>query len=129
MCSHSSLRHALPTNLALLQLERIFEGPARGESFSRRIIKLIHNRAWRGWTRVGRGGIGAFLFFCERQQRVAQALGLDSPSITLPSLQFPGLLCFGAGAFNLILPAGLSFEAFLGATLMVESSSLATEAG
>lgn len=51
------------------------------------------------------------------------------PSITLPSRQFPGLFCFGAGVFSLIFPAGLSFATFLGATLMVESSSLATEAG
>lgn len=37
---------------------------------------------------------------------------LGVPSITLPSRQFPGLLCFGAGFFNLIL----------GVTLIVSSS-------
>lgn len=53
---------------------------------------------------------------------------LDLPSITLPSRQLPGLLCFGAGFFSLIVVWGLSFVSFLGATLMVDSSSLAREA-
>jgi hypothetical protein len=39
----------------------------------------------------------------------------------------PGLLCFGAGFFNLIVPLGLSLVSFFGATLMV-SSSLARDA-
>jgi hypothetical protein len=52
------------------------------------------------------------------------------PSITLPSRQFPGLLCFGAGFFSLSVPFGLSLGSFLvGATLMVDSSSLGTMAG
>jgi hypothetical protein len=50
------------------------------------------------------------------------------PSITLPSRQLPGLLCFGAGFFSLIVPFDFSLASFLGATLMVDSSSLATEA-
>jgi len=49
------------------------------------------------------------------------------PSITLPSRQFPGLLCFGAGFFNLIVPFGLSFDSFFGATLIVDSSSLGAD--
>jgi hypothetical protein len=44
---------------------------------------------------------------------------IDLPSITLPSRQFPGLLCFGAGFFNLIL----------GATLIVSSSLAAADRG
>jgi hypothetical protein len=48
-----------------------------------------------------------------------------SPSITLPSRQLPGLLCFGAGFFSLIVLFILSFASFLGATLIVSSSSLA----
>lgn len=47
----------------------------------------------------------------------------------LPSLQLPGLLCFGGCFFNLILPNNLSPppRSLLGATLIVESSSLAAE--
>jgi hypothetical protein len=48
------------------------------------------------------------------------------PSITLPSRQFPGLLCFGALFFNLIAFSLPSF--FVGATLIVVSSSLPMEA-
>lgn len=51
------------------------------------------------------------------------------PSTTLPSRQFPGLLCFGGGFLSLMVPLGLSLVSFLGATLIVDSSSLATEAG
>jgi hypothetical protein len=50
------------------------------------------------------------------------------PSITLPSRQFPGLLCFGAGFFNLNVLAGLSLASFFGATLIVSSSSLGSVA-
>ena len=50
----------------------------------------------------------------------------NEPSITLPSRQLPGLLCFGALFFNLML---FSLPSFLvAATLIVDSSSLPTEA-
>lgn len=53
-----------------------------------------------------------------------------APSIILPSLQLPGLLCLTGCFFNLIFPNNLSSaRARLGATLIVESSSLATETG
>lgn len=42
------------------------------------------------------------------------------PSTTLPSLQFPGLLCLGGGFLSLIVPALLSF---FDATLIVCSDS------
>lgn len=51
---------------------------------------------------------------------------MDEPSTTLPSLQFPGLLCFGAGLFNLIVPFGRI--SFLGVTFTVVSSSEPTGA-
>jgi hypothetical protein len=46
-----------------------------------------------------------------------------------PSLQFPGLLCFGTGFFSLIEARNLSVLSLLGATLIVESSSLAETVG
>jgi hypothetical protein len=110
-----------------LQFRCILKRSSSRESLSCRIIKLIdygararRNRA-RGW------GIGS-LFVCAYQRPFVTASEYQ-PSMTLPSRQFPGLFCFGAGVFSLIFPAGLSFATFLGATLMVESSSLATEAG
>ena len=41
----------------------------------------------------------------------------------LPSFQLPGLLCFGAGFFNLMLPSRTCLDLLPDATLMVVASS------
>lgn len=66
----------------------------------------------------------------ESQEKIRSRRLIRPPSITLPSLQLPGLLCFGAGFLSFIVwPLDLSFASFLeGATLMVDSSSLRREA-
>lgn len=54
--------------------------------------------------------------FCTRQMLRCDMTSI--PSITLPSLQLPGLLCFGGTFFNFIAP---NFFPVLEATLMVFS--------
>jgi hypothetical protein len=44
---------------------------------------------------------------------------MSLPSTMLPSIQFPGLLCFGADFLSLMVPF---LESFLDATLMVCSA-------
>jgi len=50
--------------------------------------------------------------------------GVGIPSITLPSFQFPGLLCFGGGFLNLITPF---FESFFVLALMSSATRVGHE--
>lgn len=50
--------------------------------------------------------------------------GVGIPSITLPSFQFPGLLCFGGGFLNLITPF---FESFFVLVLMSSATGVGHE--
>jgi len=96
-------------------------------SRGRPVGKVSRAASSRGLT-IGPGETGTELV--EGVLITTEGRVLDSdgpPSTTLPSRQFPGLLCFGGGFLSLMVPVGLSLVSFLGATLIVDSSSLATE--
>lgn len=105
--------------LALLELGRVLKRPTGREGLLGRIVELVHDGAGGGGYGICGGCVGAFfLVVCAPSALfLGESIGRCIPSITLPSRQLPGLLCFGAGFFSLIL----------GATLIVSSSLAAAD--
>ena len=135
MGSDSCIQDALLAMPALLYLWVIFEWSARGKGLFGGIVQLVDYRTRRCWNRARGWGICAFFFvvcrFAQCQQCAPvtysrESIAQNIPSITLPSRQFPGLFCFGALFFNLRAFSLPSF--FVGATLIVDSSSLPRDA-